>query len=169
MQASASWLITLLPLIDFDCEDWELLRCGNEHRKFIPVNAYPTANGFIFVAIGNDIQWRRLVELPRFAAMDRPVILVADDLPPSTAVQLPLDKMLGFALEMGGQTSHTTIIARSLGIPVIVGARGSCEEAKRSRSLALDAFEGKIVFDPNPAELSEFQSRQREYQEGKSD
>jgi phosphotransferase system enzyme I (PtsI) len=93
------------------------------------------------------------------------VILVADDLPPSTAVQLPLDKMLGFALEMGGPTSHTTIIARSLGIPVIVGARGSCEEAKRSRRLALDAFEGKIVFDPNPAELSEYRSRQREYQE----
>jgi phosphotransferase system enzyme I (PtsI) len=104
-------------------------------------------------------------DLGQLDHLDRPVILVADDLPPSTAVQLPLDKMLGFALEMGGPTSHTTIIARSLGIPVIVGARGSCEEAKHSRRLALDAFEGKIVFDPNPAELSEYSSRQREYQE----
>ena len=105
------------------------------------------------------------IDLGQLENLDRPVILVADDLPPSTAVQLPLDKMLGFALEMGGPTSHTTIIARSLGIPVIVGARGSCEQAKRSRRLALDAFEGKIVFDPNPAELSEYESRQREYQE----
>jgi phosphotransferase system enzyme I (PtsI) len=104
-------------------------------------------------------------DLGQLDHLDRPVILVADDLPPSTAVQLPLDKMLGFALEMGGPTSHTTIIARSLGIPVIVGARGSCEEAKRSRRLALDAFEGKIVFDPDPAELSEYSSRQREYRE----
>jgi phosphotransferase system enzyme I (PtsI) len=104
-------------------------------------------------------------DLGQLDRLDRPVILVADDLPPSTAVQLPLDKMLGFALEMGGPTSHTTIIARSLGIPVIVGASGSCEEAKRSRRLALDAFEGKIVFDPNPAELSEYSSRQREYKE----
>jgi phosphotransferase system enzyme I (PtsI) len=104
-------------------------------------------------------------DLGQLDHLDRSVILVADDLPPSTAVQLPLDKMLGFALEMGGPTSHTTIIARSLGIPVIVGARGSCEEAKRSRRLALDAFEGKIVFDPNPAELSEYRSRQREYRE----
>ena len=104
-------------------------------------------------------------DLGQLDHLDRPVILVADDLPPSTAVQLPLDKMLGFALEMGGPTSHTTIIARSLGIPVIVGARGSCEEAKRSRRLALDAFEGKIVFDPNPAELSEYSSRQCEYRE----
>lgn len=108
------------------------------------------------------------LDLGQLDKLDRPVILVADDLPPSAAVQLPLDKMLGFALEMGGPTSHTTIIARSLGIPVIVGAAGACEQAKRSRLLALDAFDGKIVFDPNPADLSEYQSRQREYQEQQS-
>jgi phosphotransferase system enzyme I (PtsI) len=105
------------------------------------------------------------IDLGQLETLDRPVILVADDLPPSTAVQLPLDKMLGFALEMGGPTSHTTIIARSLGIPVIVGAHGACNEAKRSRRLALDASEGKIIFDPNPAEFSEYTSRQREYDE----
>jgi len=105
------------------------------------------------------------LDLGRLENLDRPVILVADDLPPSTAVQLPLDKMLGFALEMGGPTSHTTIIARSLGIPVIVGAHGACEQAKRSRRLALDASEGKIIFDPNPAEFSEYTSRQSEYNE----
>jgi phosphotransferase system enzyme I (PtsI) len=104
-------------------------------------------------------------DLGQLDNLDHPVILVADDLPPSTAVQLPLEKMLGFALEMGGPTSHTTIIARSLGIPVIVGAHGVCEQAKRSRRIALDAFEGKIILDPNPAELSEYESRQREYQE----
>jgi phosphotransferase system enzyme I (PtsI) len=108
------------------------------------------------------------LDLGQLERLDRPVILVADDLPPSTAVQLPLDKMLGFALEMGGPTSHTTIIARSLGIPVIVGAHGSCEEAKKSRRIAIDAFEGKIVFDPNPAELSEYQLRQRQYKEQQS-
>jgi len=105
------------------------------------------------------------LDLGELEALDRPVILVADDLPPSTAVQLPLDKILGFALEMGGPTAHTTIIARSLGIPVIVGAHGVCQRAQHSRKLALDAFEGKIVFDPNPAELAEYESRQREYTE----
>ncbi len=105
------------------------------------------------------------LDLGQLENLDRPVILVADDLPPSTAVQLPLDKMLGFALETGGPTSHTTIIARSLGIPVIVGAHGACEQAKQSRRLALDASEGKIIFDPNPAEFSEYTSRQREYNE----
>ena len=95
------------------------------------------------------------IDLGQLEKLDHPVILVADDLPPSAAVQLPLEKILGFALELGGPTSHTTIIARSLGIPVIVGVQGACEQAKRSRSLALDAFEGKIVFDPDPAELAE--------------
>lgn len=112
--------------------------------------------------IHNELHGPDLVQLEK---LEHPVILVADDLPPSTAVQLPLDKMLGFALEMGGPTSHTTIIARALGIPVIVGARGLCEAAKQSRRIALDAFEGKIVLDPNPAELSEYESRQREYEE----
>ena len=105
------------------------------------------------------------IDLGQLENLDRPVILVADDLPPSAAVQLPLNKMLGFVLEMGGPTSHTTIIARSLGIPVIVGAHGACKEAKRSRRLALDASEGKIIFDPNSAEFSEYTSRQREYNE----
>jgi len=105
------------------------------------------------------------IDLGQLEHLDRPVILVANDLPPSAAVQLPLNKMLGFALEMGGPTSHTTIIARSLGIPVIVGAHGACNEAKRSRRLALDASEGKIIFDPNPAEFSEYTSRQREHNE----
>ncbi len=93
------------------------------------------------------------------------VILVADDLPPSTAVKLPLDKVLGFVLEMGGPTSHTTIIARSLGIPVVVGVHGACEAGHYSRRLILDAFEGKIIFDPDPAEEEEYVSRRNEHLE----
>jgi crotonobetainyl-CoA:carnitine CoA-transferase CaiB-like acyl-CoA transferase len=71
LQAAASWLITTLPLIDFDCDPSEVGRCGNEHRKFIPVNAYPTADGFVFIAIGNDVQWQRLIDLPGFESLDR--------------------------------------------------------------------------------------------------
>jgi len=69
LQAAASWLITTLPLLDFDCEPHEITRCGNEHRKFIPTNVYRTQDGFIFVAIGNDGQWRRLTEIPKFASV----------------------------------------------------------------------------------------------------
>ncbi|TSA16853.1 MAG: CoA transferase [Betaproteobacteria bacterium] len=67
LQAAASWLITVLPLIDFGCEPNEITRAGNEHRKFIPTNVYPAADGFIFLAIGSDLQWRRLTAIPKFA------------------------------------------------------------------------------------------------------
>ena len=69
LQAAASWLITTLPLIDFDCEPWEITRAGNEHRKFVPTNVYPVRDDFLYMAIGSDVQWRRLTALPRFASL----------------------------------------------------------------------------------------------------
>ncbi|MCF8177368.1 MAG: CoA transferase [Sulfuritalea sp.] len=69
LQAAASWLITTLPLLDFNCDPSEITRCGNEHRKFIPTKVYPTADGFIYTAIGSDVQWRRLTAIPKFASV----------------------------------------------------------------------------------------------------
>jgi len=69
LQAAASWLITTLPLVDFECEPWEITRAGNEHRKFVPTNVYPARDGFFYMAIGSDVQWRRLVAMPRFASL----------------------------------------------------------------------------------------------------
>jgi itaconate CoA-transferase len=69
LQAAASWLITVLPLIDFDCASNEITRAGNEHRKFIPTNVYPAKDGFVYMAIGSDVQWRRLTTVPKFAPL----------------------------------------------------------------------------------------------------
>jgi crotonobetainyl-CoA:carnitine CoA-transferase CaiB-like acyl-CoA transferase len=69
LQAAASWLITTLPLVDFDCAPWEITRAGNEHRKFVPTNVYPARDGFFYMAIGSDVQWRRLTALPRFVSL----------------------------------------------------------------------------------------------------
>jgi crotonobetainyl-CoA:carnitine CoA-transferase CaiB-like acyl-CoA transferase len=69
LQAAASWLITTLPLLDFDCQPNEITRAGNEHRKFIPTNVYPASDGFVYLAIGSDVQWKRLTEIPRFASI----------------------------------------------------------------------------------------------------
>jgi phenylsuccinyl-CoA transferase len=73
LQAAASWLITVLPLIDFDCRPDEITRAGNEHRKFIPTNVYPTRDGFVYLAIGSDVQWRRLTAIPKFAIVGNEV------------------------------------------------------------------------------------------------
>lgn len=66
LQAAASWLVTTLPLLNFDCDYAEVTRAGNEHRKFVPTNAYPTVDGFVFMATGSDLQWKRLSEIPKF-------------------------------------------------------------------------------------------------------
>jgi len=69
MQAASSWLLTQLPLIDLGCDDADIRRSGNAHRLFVPTNTYPTKDGFIYFALGNDVQWRRLVEIPDFAGL----------------------------------------------------------------------------------------------------
>ncbi len=69
LQAASSWLITLLPLVDLDCGPEEITRWGNAHRKFIPTNVYPTKDGYIYVALGSNAQWRRLTANPKFAGL----------------------------------------------------------------------------------------------------
>ncbi len=69
--AAVSWLQTFLPMLDMGSTPEELRRSGNEHRQFIPVNAYPTADGWLFLAIGSDAQWRRFVGIEAFAGLDR--------------------------------------------------------------------------------------------------
>ena len=68
-QAAVSWLHTFLPMLDMGSPPEELRRNGNEHRQFIPVNAYRTADGFIYVAIGSDAQWARISGQAMFAAL----------------------------------------------------------------------------------------------------
>jgi len=66
-RAAASWLHTTLPLLDLGAGPEEVRRSGNEHREFVPVNVYETADGWLYLAIGNDVQWRRFVSLEPFA------------------------------------------------------------------------------------------------------
>jgi crotonobetainyl-CoA:carnitine CoA-transferase CaiB-like acyl-CoA transferase len=71
-QAAVSWLQTSLPLVDMGAAPDDVKRSGNEHREFVPVNVYPTADGFVFVAVGNDVQWKRLVSIDAFGALEKP-------------------------------------------------------------------------------------------------
>jgi len=71
-QAAVSWLQTSLPLVDMGAASSEVERSGNEHREFVPVNVYPTADGFVYVTVGNDAQWKRLMSLEAFGALRKP-------------------------------------------------------------------------------------------------
>lgn len=71
-QVATSWLMTFLPMLDMGSPPSELKRSGNQHRQFIPTNAYPTADGFIYMAVGSDAQWARLIEQPELASLAIP-------------------------------------------------------------------------------------------------
>ncbi len=70
-QAAVSWLHTFLPMLDMGSPPEELKRSGNEHRQFIPVNAYGTLDGYIYMAIGSDVQMKRISRTPMFTSLDQ--------------------------------------------------------------------------------------------------
>lgn len=70
-RAAVSWLQTFLPMLDMGSPPDELRRSGNEHRQFIPVNAYPTEDGYVYMAIGSDAQWQRFIARPLFSNLAR--------------------------------------------------------------------------------------------------
>ena len=66
-QALTSWLITALPELVLNSDQPEkIMRSGNEHRSFIPCNCYPTKDGYVYLAIGNDSQWEKLTHIKGF-------------------------------------------------------------------------------------------------------
>jgi crotonobetainyl-CoA:carnitine CoA-transferase CaiB-like acyl-CoA transferase len=71
-QVAVSWLLTFLPMLDMGSAPEDLRRSGNQHRQFIPTNAYPTEDGFVYMAVGSDVQWQRLVAEPMFASLGDP-------------------------------------------------------------------------------------------------
>ncbi len=81
--------------------------------------------------------------------LDEPVILIAHDLSPSDTASIPTDMVLGFATEVGGPTSHTAILARSLKIAAVVGVGGLTHQIRDGDLIILDGFSGSIVVGPD--------------------
>ncbi len=81
---------------------------------------------------------------------DVPVILASDDLAPSETVQLDKSKILGFITAGGSGSSHTAILARTMGIPAIIGVGDQVKEEHEGREVIVDGGTGNIVIDPDP-------------------
>ena len=92
-----------------------------------------------------------------------PVILVARDLTPSQTSKLPKHKILGFATDHGGKTSHTAIIAQNRGIPAVVGLGNISSEVQGGETLILDGFEGKVIIDPDSSTLARGRDREKKF------
>ena len=95
---------------------------------------------------------------------DKEKILVAHDLLPSeAALRLSRGNILAVALDMGGQTSHTAILARSLNIPAVVGLRNISQQVKSSDCLIVDGTDGEVLINPPLAIRKEFVSKKKKY------
>ncbi|MCG7491193.1 phosphoenolpyruvate-protein phosphotransferase PtsI [Vibrio sp. Of14-4] len=95
------------------------------------------------------------INIVSLSDIDQEVILVAYDLTPSETAQINLDYVLGFACDIGGRTSHTSIMARSLELPAIVGTNDITKKVQNGDTLILDAMNNKIIINPSDKELEE--------------
>lgn len=95
------------------------------------------------------------IDIVNLSNINEEVILIANDLTPSETAQINLDKVLGFITDIGGRTSHTSIMARSLEIPAIVGTNDITERVNNGDMIILDALNNKVIIKPSAAELEE--------------
>jgi phosphotransferase system enzyme I (PtsI) len=93
------------------------------------------------------------------------VIILADDLTPSDTVHFNRRPIVGFATETGGRTSHTSIIAKSLFMPAVIGVPRLTKMIDNEELVIVDGYEGTIVVNPTPAMVSEYRSRVTRHEE----
>ncbi|QYN45353.1 phosphoenolpyruvate-protein phosphotransferase PtsI [Gilliamella sp. ESL0441] len=103
------------------------------------------------------------IEIVDLSAINQPCILVATDLTPSETAQLNLDMVLGFITDAGGRTSHTSIMARSLEIPAIVGTSNATQAIKQGDFVILDAINNAIYINPDHATQEKLKQVQAKY------
>ena len=111
-------------------------------------------------------------EIPNLATLQEPVVIVAKDLTPSDTGSLNKEYAKGFATEMGGRTSHSAIMARSLEIPAVVGCGDLLSQVKNGDEIILDAITGEIILHPTAEQIASYQEKlvifQREKEELKN-
>ena len=95
-------------------------------------------------------------------SVDVPLVLVAHDLSPADMLQFKQSVFAGFVTDVGGKTSHTAIVARSMDIPAVVGARSASHLINQDDWVVIDGDAGVVIVDPSPVVLAEYGFKQRQ-------
>ncbi|MFK3388835.1 phosphoenolpyruvate--protein phosphotransferase [Staphylococcus aureus] len=103
------------------------------------------------------------VELPNPSMIDESVVIVGNDLTPSDTAQLNKEFVQGFATNIGGRTSHSAIMSRSLEIPAIVGTKSITQEVKQGDMIIVDGLNGDVIVNPTEDELIAYQDKRERY------
>ena len=94
--------------------------------------------------------------------VDVPLVLIAHDLSPADMLQFKQSVFAGFITDVGGKTSHTAIVARSMDIPAVVGARTCSQLVRQDDWVIIDGDAGVVIVDPSPIILAEYGFKQRQ-------
>ncbi|WP_221566325.1 phosphoenolpyruvate--protein phosphotransferase [Alkalihalobacillus sp. TS-13] len=97
------------------------------------------------------------------------VIIIADDLTPSDTAQLNRTYVKGFATDIGGRTSHSAIMARSMEIPSVVGTKEITESVENGTTVIIDGIDGVVIIDPSEDEKTEYEQKRARYEEQKKE
>ncbi|MDQ0256467.1 phosphotransferase system enzyme I (PtsI) [Evansella vedderi] len=103
------------------------------------------------------------------AEINEEVVLIAEDLTPSETAQLNKKYVKGFVTDIGGRTSHSAIMARSMEIPAVVGTKSITDEAEKDIFVIVDGIDGKVILNPTDEELQQYRTKQEQYEEQKKE
>jgi phosphotransferase system enzyme I (PtsI) len=97
------------------------------------------------------------------------VVIIAHDLSPADTAQMKLDKVIGFATDSGGRTSHTAIVARSMELPAVVGLDNVTRFVRTGDDIIVDGTSGLVVVNPYPDMLKRYEEKKRHYDASKDE
>lgn len=100
----------------------------------------------------------------KVSEIEERALIVSRDLSPADTVQMKMESVLGFATDMGGKTSHTAIVARSLGIPAVVGLERITREVRNNDEIIIDGCDGFVIVNPDPDVLKRYEEKKRHYE-----
>ena len=107
------------------------------------------------------------VELPNPSMIDESVVIIGNDLTPSDTAQLNKEFVQGFVTNIGGRTSHSAIMSRSLEIAAVVGTKSITHEVKQGDMVIVDGITGDVIIDPTEDELIAYQNKRERFFEDK--
>jgi len=103
-------------------------------------------------------------ERPSLQSIDRKVIIVTHDLSPADTMQIDRNRIIAFVTDVGGRTSHTSILARSLGVPAIVGLESATLHVPGGVPLIVDGTSGTLILNPSDATYREYREKQKAFE-----
>ncbi|ANZ33701.1 phosphoenolpyruvate--protein phosphotransferase [Staphylococcus carnosus] len=103
------------------------------------------------------------VELPNPSIIDESVVIIGNDLTPSDTAQLNKEYVQGFVTNIGGRTSHSAIMSRSLEIPAVVGTKSITEEVEAGDTIVVDGMTGDVLINPSDEVIAEYQEKRENF------